>query len=178
MIQADAESPERPVRLGSGTALVLACALFLVLRVVLRQAPELMEVGFCAPAAALAALFLGAARDGLELTGPGGVRILVGPACSGVDFFSLLLAATVWHALRAGRRPAVGWGLALPVLYGVTLAVNACRITAATEMRVLAGGLLPDRFLPVLHLTVGAACFLPAFAGIWCLLRRVLPHDL
>ena len=140
------------------------------------SAPErVRRIGFCAPAAHLAALATGAPcvaeRDGYRLIGPG-LDLAVVPACAAADFCCLLTGfLSVLFSWRAW--PLASQFAVLPMAWLLTVAANAVRLASCWQVDRWARMALPAALWPGLHLAVGVATFLLALTVVfWVLTRR------
>jgi exosortase K len=108
---------------------------------------------------------------GLELTheiGAGWIshkpRMVVGPACAGVNFLVVSWLALFFSA--EGRRNKWSWCVwSLAIAYGATLGTNALRIVLAArlyELPLYAGWLTPGR----LHRVLGVVLYCSALFGL------------
>ena len=129
--------------------------------------------GFMRPAARLAAAYLGAAFDEstMELSARG-VTIVVVRACSATDFFSMtlaLLALALPIRCLALRIPA-----AIASAWLVAVVANAARLVVCVSVDAF----VPEAQIPVVHMVLGVAVFLPVFAALWYTLvtRKELTH--
>jgi len=133
------------------------------------------RIGFCAPAAHLAALATGAPcvaeADGYRLVGPG-LDLEVVPACAAVDFYCLLVGflsiLLSWHGWPRVVQLAV-----LPMAWVITVVANAVRLTSCWQVDRWARMALPEALWPGLHMAVGVATFLLALTIVfWGFTRR------
>lgn len=128
---------------------------------------------FCAPAARLAAGFLGApvetSADGFTI--PMAWPIEVTTACSGVRFFCLTLAVLAGLAAEQ-RRPWPHW-LCIPLIaYAATVGANASRILCTWYIDAWARPLLPVSLQSGVHGLTGALVFTATLAVLYLILWR------
>lgn len=149
--------------------MVLWAALMMGAAVSLTTPERVRRIGFCAPAAHVAARATGSActtePDGYRLWGPAHDLIVV-PACAAVDFFCLV--AGFLSALMAWRgwRPAAQWTV-LPLAWVITIAANAVRLASCWQADRWARLTLPPTLWPGLHLATGLATFLLALIAVY-----------
>ena len=138
-----------------------ALALALAVKLVADALPAAVVAGvFQRPAARLAAFYLNAAYDPAALTvSAHGVTLAVVRACAATDFFSLALPIR----RRTLRLPA-----ALAGAWLVAVGANAARLVGLVfaDACVCASS-VPASSVPAVHMAVGLAVFLPAFAALW-----------
>ncbi len=161
----------RSSRMAAG--LLVTAALLPALVVVLESMPVLQISVFCAPAARLAASFLGAPLevmpDGFRI--PTAYPIDVTTACSGIRFFSLTAAVLAGLAVEQRR----GWPfwLAVPLIaYAGTIAANASRILSTWYVDAWIAPHLPLKFQAGIHGLIGALVFTTALAALYAILWR------
>ncbi len=145
--------------------------------------PSLRDVWFARPAAWLASIHFGATcttlRDGFLLAQPGREPLLVTTACSGYDFFSLLVAMVVLSlAARPGRANFTLWLGSLAATYVVSIIANASRVVAAAHVDLFAAALVPPSLLHGIHRAAGMAVFLPIMMFVYLLTERREFHEL
>ena len=117
---------------------------------------------FMRPAARLASLYLGAAFDPSELAlSARGVTIVVVRACSATDFFSMVLA--LFAFAMPVRRLTLRMPASIAAAWAVAVLANAVRLV----LLVYADGFFPASQIPVVHMAIGIAVFLPVFALLW-----------
>jgi exosortase/archaeosortase family protein len=150
------------------TALVLP-----LLVAVLEPLTRLQIVLFCAPAAHLAAGFLGApvtaTIDGFVI--PTAWPIEVTTACSGIRFFSLTTAVLVGLAVEQRRR----WRfwLSIPWLaYAGTVGANTSRILSTWYIDAWFAPHLPHSLQKGVHGLTGALVFTVVLAFLYAILWR------
>ena len=121
---------------------------------------------FCKPAAFLASLFLGTGM--MEV--PGGfllphplIDVQVIEACSGFDFFSLLLAALCGIAVR-NSRSFLHLASLLPLAFVISVGANCARVVCSVQAR-LYSDLLPGLSAHAAHLAVGICVFVTVLAA-------------
>ena len=132
------------------------------------------ETMFMRPAARLASLYLGAAFDPSSMTlSARGVTLVVVRACSATDFFSMVLAILAFSI--PVRRLALRLPAAIAAAWAVAVVANAVRLV----LLVYADGFFPASQIPVVHMAIGIAVFLPVFALLWYTLavRKETPHE-
>jgi exosortase/archaeosortase family protein len=88
-----------------------------------------------------------------------GKPLEVTAACSGVGFFSLLVALVTWHAFR-GRK--LQLFALIPLAFPLTLGVNGCRIAAVSWGNALSDRIFGPVYHDMAHLILGSVVFLPA----------------
>ena len=121
-----------------------------------------VALGFMRPAARLAALYLGSAFDPSAMAiSAHGVTITVVRACSATDFFSMVFALFAF-ALPV-RMLALRIPLSLVSAWLVAVLANSVRLI----LLVYADGFFPASQIPVVHMAIGIAVFLPVFALLW-----------
>ena len=157
----------------------LGLGVFLLLQVLGSSITGCKEVLFSAPAAKIAAFFLGSeiVKVGSDVhLYHGNLEVAVTEACSGFDFFCLILALWVgwqmfhWRDLRRSVIPLV---LLLPCVWSVTLLGNVSRIVTAAQARVYTARILPDSFDAVIHQAVGVVVFLSILMVFWKILTKL-----
>lgn len=126
--------------------------------------PELEIELFARTAAEAASLFTGApvlADPTGWLLPHAGVELLVSEACSGTDFFVMLVALLCW---RFTARTHTGTAIALGLALGLagSLAVNSLRVILVAQTSRLQLALLPEDYQSFAHLLLGITVFLPA----------------
>ena len=129
--------------------------------------------GFMRPAAWLATIYLGAAFDIPTMTiSARGVTIAVVRACSATDFFSMVFA------LLAFAMPIRQLALRLPAVVVLAWFAAVLANSVRLVLIVCADGFFPASHIPVVHMTIGIAVFLPVFAVLWYtfVIRKEIPH--
>ena len=158
---------------------VLAVGLTFVEKII----PQIIYLIYAYPAAFLASLFLGSHpiltetnRILIPLTSH---SINVIPACSAYSFFCLLYAMVVSHLFhRFRKQKAVQFSiLVLPIVYGITIVTNGCRIICAYYVNEIGRHLLPSNFQAALHQGVGIILFLSVIMGMYLLLERIFHYE-
>lgn len=132
-----------------------------------------VAVAFLRPAARLAAFHLGAAYDPTALTvSAHGVTLAVVRACAATDFFSMVCALFAF-ALPV-RALALRLPAALAAAWLVAVLANAARLVVCVSVDAF----VPEAQIPVVHMVLGVAVFLPVFAALWYTLvtRKELTH--
>ena len=160
-------TPSRPFMTGAA----LALALVLIAGAVTSPLPIRRSV-FCAPAAHLAGLLSGAPcvknGDDFRLLGSD-LDLTVVPTCAAVDYFCLLTGflslLITWRGLRLRTHLFV-----LPAAWGLTVLINALRLTACWQTDRLAQQLLPATLWPATHMAVGVVTFFTGLTGIFWLM--------
>ena len=145
--------------------------------------PVLRDDAFARPTAWLAGLHFGAActalRDGFLLTTPGREPLLVTTACSGFDFFSLLLGITVLAlAVRRGTTGPWRWTGWLAGAYALGILANAARVVATAHVDLVAAAVMPPSTLNAMHRAAGMAVFLPVLMFAYMIIERRGLHEL
>lgn len=145
--------------------------------------PSLRDAWFARPTAWLAGLHFGAdgaaLRDGFLLSRPGEEPLLVTTACSGYDFFSLLVAMVVLAlSARIGRAGPGPWLGALVAAYAVAIVSNAARVVSVAHVDALAQVFLPSMLADSVHRAAGMAVFLPVLMFVYALVERGTLHEL
>ena len=140
-------------------------------------APTLRDAWFARPTAWLAGFHFGATcsalRDGFLLARIGCEPLLVTTACSGYDFFALLVAvATFAIVSRPGPAGKQRWSVSLLALYVVAIVANASRVVAVAHVDLFAATMMPPSTLHALHRVAGLAVFLPVMMFVYMLLER------
>jgi len=106
--------------------------------------------------ARIAAAYWGVELDGGTLTFTvGEVSLAVTRSCAATDFFALALALLL--VSRRSRR----W--AMPIAWVVTVLANSVRLILLVPVERL----FPSAELPIAHLGIGVAVFLPTLIAIW-----------
>jgi len=153
--------------------------LLLILTLILPRFEVLQIRFFCAPAAFLTSIFLGAPLRVIE-TGYAihmSKPIEVTTACSAINFFSLTLA--VFAGLAVGSR----WSFRsllclLPAAYLLTLLANTSRIVSTWYTDTLAALWFPDSLHKGIHALAGAVIFMTALSfGYYILWRLFNEHE-
>ena len=153
---------------------VAAVAVALGVKLAVDTLPDcVVAIGFMRPAAWFAANCLGAAFDPSSLTiSARAVTLSVVRACSATDFFSMVFA------LLAFAMPIRQLALRLPAV--VVLAWFAAVLANSVRLVLLVcvDGFFPASHIPVVHMTIGIAVFLPVFAVLWYtfVIRKGVPH--
>ena len=152
---------------GKTKRIVIFAAWCGVIKLILAVSPESMILAsFCRVPAEVAAFYYGVPLEveTLSFTAKG-VTLAVTLACAATDFFAMvaavLLTARILHEGVGVRR--FRDMLEFLIAWVITLAVNSLRIIALVPVDAV----FPKDHAPVVHLLVGVAFFLPAFAGIW-----------
>lgn len=152
-------------------------ALFLLLQSLPVFFPTLRLRLFCEPAARVAAVFLQspvAVESGsISLAHPT-IDVAVTEACSGYDFFSLLLALLIGLAVF---RQNSKWLLRDALLiflavYGLTIFGNTSRIICAVQIRATTADVIPASFDAVIHQSIGVIVFVTILALAWSFLTK------
>ena len=140
-----------------------ALALALAVKLVADALPAAVVAGvFQRPAARLAAFYLNAAYDPAALTvSAHGVTLAVVRACAATDFFSLVCA--LFALALPIRRRTLRLPAALAGAWLVAVGANAARLVGL----VFADACVCASSVPAVHMAVGLAVFLPAFAALW-----------
>lgn len=127
--------------------------------------PALRIEMFARGAAELVGFFTGApvSRSELGWVVPmSGAPVVVTPACSATDYFLIVASLIAFQAARLGTNglPAatLGVGVAVPV----AIFVNAVRIVTVAYAHPWFISRLPASYESFLHMTTGAAVFLPS----------------
>lgn len=133
---------------------------------------------FAEPAGYVAALFLGAPVDAssgtVQLLHPR-IDIAITDACSGFDFFSLVLALWVgWmvYCFQGSMRRYLWLFMVLPSAWLITLLGNVSRIVCATHARLLTPPSLSSSFDGIIHQSVGVVVFLSVLILFWKILTK------
>ena len=151
--------------------------LFLLLQSLPGYLPAVRLKFFCEPAARVASVLLGCPMSvqtgSISLAHPT-IDVAVTEACSGYDFFSLMIALLIGVAVFRQRskwllRDAV---LIFVAVYGLTLFGNASRIVCAVQIRATTADLIPASFDAVIHQTIGVIVFVTLLALSWSLLSK------
>lgn len=141
----------------------LGLAVFFACQGVGQVFPEAKIKLFCWPAAIVSALFLGVpVTDGYgnePILEHKLLDVQVAESCSGVDFFSLLLAVFCGLAVRYGVRSPLHWAILLSLAFPISVAANAARIVSAVQIRVFAQSQAIAFSNDIAHFAVGAAVF-------------------
>lgn len=157
-------------------------ALFLLLQSLPHVFPQLRLRLFCEPAARLAAVFLQApislAPGSISLAHPT-IDVAITEACSGYDFFSLLLALLIGLAVFQRAAPLSSTKqlvrdvmLIFPAVYGLTLFGNTSRIVCAVQIRATTADAIPASFDAVIHQSIGVIVFVTLLALAWSVLTK------
>ena len=141
----------------------------------LRNWPELQISVLARASAQFAALFLGCpvVRDELGWTlivAP--VSSTVSAACSGSDFLVLAAVVLAWRLGSRGWSFARAFIVAVALALPISIAVNAVRIVAVTQMHRWIIPFFPQSCSAFLHLATGVAVFLPALILLHATLSR------
>ena len=101
------------------------------------------------------------------------------PACSAYSFFCLLYAMVASHLFhRFRKQKAVLFSiLVLPIVYGITIVTNGCRIICAYYVNEIGRHLLPSNFQAALHQGIGIILFLSVIMGMYLLLERIFHYE-
>ena len=146
-------------------ALLALCAVAVALGVKLAvdALPDAVVAwAFMRPAARLAALYWNADFDAAQVAiRVADVTLVVVRACSATDFFSMTFALLAFAMPIPRLALRIPVSLALAWLVAVT--ANAVRLVLLVYM----DGFLPAVRVPAVHMSVGIAVFLPAFAMLW-----------
>lgn len=154
--------------------IILALGLNLMEKVL----PDAIYWLYAWPAAFLTSLFLGSHP---LITGPQEITIPLArqsihviPSCSAYGFFCLLYAMSVVYLFRRFKplKAAAGAFLILPLVYGLTVFTNSCRIVCAYYVSMAGRVLWPSSFQAAAHLGVGVAVFLSVLMGVYLFLER------
>jgi exosortase K len=154
-------------------------ALFLLLQSLTVFFPHLRLRFFCEPAARAAAVFLQspvAVESGsISLAHPT-IDVAITEACSGYDFFSLLIALLI--GLAVFQQAVSKWLLLRDVLliflvvYGLTFFGNTSRIVCAVQIRATTAEVIPASFDAIIHQSIGVIVFVTLLALAWFLLTK------
>jgi exosortase K len=153
-------------------------ALFLLLQSLPVFLPHLRLRLFCEPAARAAAVFLQSPvvveSGSISLAHPT-IDVAITEACSGYDFFSLLLALLI--GLAVFRQTSSKWLtrdvlLIFLAVYGLTLFGNTSRIVCAVQIRATAAEVIPASFDAIIHQSIGVIVFVTLLALAWSLLTK------
>ena len=142
---------------------VVALTVFFACQGAVLALPALKMSFFCWPAARAAGLFLGAPVAEGYGNGPlliyGRLDVQVTEACSGFDFFSLLLAVFCGMAVHHRTRSPWLWVAFLPLAGVVTLLANVARIVCSVHLRVFSHSHPIGLSDSIVHFAVGTAVF-------------------
>jgi len=118
---------------------------------------------FCIPAAWLACLYTDGNFVLLETGGAaisrGTMCFLVGPECSGVMFFIILLSLVFFTLISEGEKRKILFLTAIPASFIFAVVCNSFRIVSLWQLRFF----IPDTFIipaQTVHLSVGVFVFL------------------
>jgi len=161
----------------------LAAAALAAAQAVAAVVPTLRDAWFARPTAWLAGFHFGAdgvaLPDGFLLSRPGHEPLLVTTACSGYDFFSLLVAMAVLAlGARPGRAGLRRWLGSLVAVYVVSIVSNAARVVAVAHVDLFAAAMLPSLLAHAIHRAAGMAVFLPVMMFVYILIERGTLHEL
>lgn len=132
---------------------------------------------FCEPAARAASVFLASPMSvqsgSISLAHPT-IDVAITEACSGYDFFSLLVALLIGLAVF---RQNSKWllrdaGLIFLAVYALTLLSNTSRIVCAVQIRATTADLIPASFDAVIHQSIGVIVFVTVLALSWSCLTK------
>ena len=91
-----------------------------------------------------------------------GAPVTVTLACSATDYFLIVASLVGFQAARARVNPFIAASAGLAVAVPLTLLVNAIRIITVAHAHPWFISRLPAAYEAFLHMTVGAAVFLPS----------------
>ena len=118
---------------------------------------------FCVPAAWIAGLYTGGNLALLESGGAaisrGTLCFLVGPECSGIMFFIILLFVVFFTLISEGEKRKILFLTAIPASFIFAVICNSFRIVSLWQLRFF----IPDTFIipaQTVHLSVGVFVFL------------------
>ncbi len=141
----------------------------------LKVIPRLELDFLAAGAAGLAGVFtgVGARRgDGGWVLSVGGMPAVVTEACSGADYFLILLALLGWQLVQRGRSIGIAILVGLPAAGLLTIFVNSLRIVTVVQAHRWVIPLLPASYGHFAHMLTGAAVFLPSLIALNLLLEH------
>jgi exosortase/archaeosortase family protein len=120
-------------------------------------------------AARLTALFCGspfvALGDGFALPAAH-VPVIVTRGCSAADFFCMVATLVSWHVARRTRSTWATLPVGLVAAVPLTIFVNALRISTVALAHRWIIPQFPEAYSSFLHLTTGAAVFLPSLIAL------------
>ncbi len=166
--------------LGARTRNGLIVSGLLAVLLVTFEYPLFWKIGFCLPAAKLAAIFLGAscvpAIDGYRIDTPN-LPVHVTLACSAARFFVLLACLSVATVL-AGTRKAVPRNVVavLALAYVSTVAANVTRIVLGWHAENWVRHVLPSGFWSSAHAGVGIFVFLSFLVATYAFINWRIQH--
>jgi|GEM_PF-4770966 len=152
--------------------------LFLLIQLLPAFSPGIRLRGFSEPAARVAAVFLGTPlrveMDSIALAHPL-IHVAVTEACSGFDFFSLLIALLIGLSIfKQGVKKTLRESLFIFIsAYGLTLLGNTSRIVCAVQIKVGTAGFLSSSFDAIIHQSIGVIVFVTILSVTWNLLTRL-----
>jgi exosortase K len=123
---------------------------------------------FAMPAAWLSATLLGTRCvpvDAGYMLDNGTLPVLVSAACSGSNFYILVVAMGIGLAHRRHQLRVATILTALVIAYPITVLTNTCRITLGFHAAIWARQILPQAMWAGAHLTVGVLVFIVALIG-------------
>lgn len=149
----------------------------------LRLFPAWSFDGFARGAAHLVSFFTGASLYRGEagwMVPIAGAPVSVTVACSATDYFLIVAALIGFQAVRSGISPFVAAGAGLAVAAPLTILVNAVRIITVAHAHPWFISRFPAAYESFLHMTTGAAVFLPSLVALNLVLeaygRHRCPH--
>lgn len=137
--------------------------------------PALKLSLFAGAAARLASLFLGTPVLRVDqgwLLPSHHEPVVVSSACSGTDFWLMVVALLAWHLARRGKSATTIIVAALLAAAPLSIAVNAVRIIAVLQAHRWFIPLWPQNYELFFHQFTGVAVFLPGLI----LLHALLEH--
>ncbi len=140
--------------------------------------PGLAFQFFSRPAGNMAGYFLDASvvptPEAILLHHPA-IDVAVTEACSGFDFFTLIVALWAgWNFYRSGwSRKSLRFALIIPfTAYGITFLGNVSRIVCAVQIRVVSLEIVPPSYQASIHQSIGVAVFLTVLIIFWLTLTK------
>lgn len=134
---------------------------------------------FAGTAAHLASLFLGTPVFSVDqgwLLPSRHEPVLVSGACSGSDFWLMIVALLAWHLARRNKSTAFAITAALLCATPLAVAVNSIRIVAVVQAHRWFIPHWSESYGPFFHQLTGVAVFLPSLILIHALLEKHRSH--
>jgi exosortase/archaeosortase family protein len=94
------------------------------------------------------------------------VPVIVTRGCSAADFFCMVATLVSWHVARRTRSPWATLPVGLVAAVPLTIFVNALRISTVALAHRWIIPQFPEAYASFLHLTTGAAVFLPSLIAL------------
>lgn len=104
-----------------------------------------------------------------------GLQVVIGKACAGGNFFSLLFAMLVFSfipVIKGKQKQLKAWFLFLLSAYGLTIVANSSRIISTLLLMRL--GLLVGRYQSAIHQLIGIVFYFSYLVIAYVLVNKIL----